>query len=814
MSRNWCLLLLGVVSLGGGLATNVQASSHPGDVGRALSTAFIGTGRDPLMSEAGKCVVFRREFTLARSPKNANLHLFANSRYMLWVNGRYVERGPARFEPKAPEYDTVNIGEFLTVGQNAISVMVTGPISNGRIAWRPLAFCAKLDADKLDLRSDAAWRWNDHTRYRGVAVDWANYYDIADARMEDGDWTQAQYDDSMWPAAVPLPSNPKEIRVHTQVDGNLVSLRVQPFENEKGSTSWWGPLSPRRIPRLKETYLVPTWSEALPKRLNAGEQIAFRFPHLVLAYVQFEVEAEAGTEIELTYSPGTRYICREGIQQFTTSDTHAVMDGAILVRSGRATIRKVEFVERLYPFTRVGSFHSSDPLLNKLWTTCVRGLEVTSEDAYIDCTDRERVEWMDCDPPAFDVTRVAMMGPPENGKAMYSDPRLLEEMLRRTAYSLQPGGWVKAHTSSDRFDIHAKMEDRACDWIEGARRYYESSGRTEVIREIWPMIATQLQYFLDRRTDRGLVSAREWVVWGNPVGYQTCEGTALNAFVYRALVDAAYLGRIVGQSADADRFDMAAASIAKAVNSILWDERSGTYFAGYYDLETAKRAVDYRPLAIPVTNHLISPTRHSALFTLDQGIVPEGRRKSVVTFLMADPPTDDAIMQYYYYFKQQYLIDQPVQDLNVLQTLRREWKDMAESPYEATFEGLHAWGSKAHCYGMFPAYFLSSYVLGVRLDGPTQNKRLLIEPRLGDLTEASGTVVTEFGTVDVSWKETGDQWSFSLTVPTRIKVKLRLPVKTPAAKILLDGRPYNATGITGRWVEFELSPGKHVGSWG
>jgi hypothetical protein len=490
------------------------------------------------------------------------------------------------------------------------------------------------------------------------------------------------------------------------------------------------------------------------------------------------------------------------------------MDGAILVRSGRATIRKVEFVERLYPFTRVGSFHSSDPLLNKLWTTCVRGLEVTSEDAYIDCTDRERVEWMDCDPPAFDVTRVAMMGPPENGKAMYSDPRLLEEMLRRTAYSLQPGGWVKAHTSSDRFDIHAKMEDRACDWIEGARRYYESSGRTEVIREIWPMIATQLQYFLDRRTDRGLVSAREWVVWGNPVGYQTCEGTALNAFVYRALVDAAYLGRIVGQSADADRFDMAAASIAKAVNSILWDERSGTYFAGYYDLETAKRAVDYRPLAIPVTNHLISPTRHSALFTLDQGIVPEGRRKSVVTFLMADPPTDDAIMQYYYYFKQQYLIDQPVQDLNVLQTLRREWKDMAESPYEATFEGLHAWGSKAHCYGMFPAYFLSSYVLGVRLDGPTQNKRLLIEPRLGDLTEASGTVVTEFGTVDVSWKETGDQWSFSLTVPTRIKVKLRLPVKTPAAKILLDGRPYNATGITGRWVEFELSPGKHVGSWG
>ena len=49
--------------------------------------------------------------------------------------------------------------------------------------------------------------------------------------------------------------------------------------------------------------------------------------------------------------------------------------------------------------------------------------------------------------------------------------------------------------------------------------------------------------------------------------------------------------------------------------------------------------------------------------------------------------------------------------------MRREWEDMANSPYQATFEGLHAWGSKAHCYGMFPAYFLSAYVLGVRLDG-------------------------------------------------------------------------------------------------
>jgi len=28
-----------------------------------------------------------------------------------------------------------------------------------------------------------------------------------------------------------------------------------------------------------------------------------------------------------------------------------------------------------------------------------------------------------------------------------------------------------------------------------------------------------MDYFLARRTERGLVRARDWVVWGNPVGY-------------------------------------------------------------------------------------------------------------------------------------------------------------------------------------------------------------------------------------------------------------------------------------------------------
>ena len=796
---------LAVVILTSAAFTVTTRAATPDAEGPALSAFFIWTSQLAAAQRPGACVAFRRQFLVSHTNVPATLHIFADARYLLWLNGRYVQRGPNRFEPAAPEYDSFAVTADLHPGTNTLVVLVASQISNGRVRLHAPGLTARLEqAGRLLCATDAAWKWSDQTRYRQVATDWPNIYDFMDGRVEDGDWTQPNYDDSHW-------------------------ANAQLIEHPT-----WGPLTASRIPALRETPVNPTWptNMAWPLSLMAGDEIAFKFSHLVLAYAQIEVEAEAGSEFQLVYLPETamghgkaaqnRFICRAGRQSFMTTDTHSIYEGKIRVTSGRVTLLGAKFVERLYPFEQLGSFECSDPLLNRLWTTCVRGLAVTSEDAYVDCADRERVEWMDCDPPAFDVTRVAMAGPTDDGKRVYSDPRLLAELLRRTAYTLQPAGWVKAHTCSDRFDIHARMEDRACDWVQGARRYYETSGKLDVIREIWPAIVQQMNYFLDRRSPRGLVVAREWVVWGDPVGYQTCEGTALNAFVYRALADAAFLGNLLGEKAQATKFAAAADDLAQAINTVLWDEAAGTYYGGYYDLAVAQAAPDYRPLRLKVENNLIEPTRHAALFALDQGVVPTDRRTRVTGFLLRHPPTESNIMQYYYFFKQQYAADEPGQDLAVLNKMRTEWRDMAYSPFEATFEALHSWGSQAHCYGMFPAYFLSSYVLGVRLNGPVQNKSLIIEPRLADLTKAVGLVVTEFGPVSVAWRLESGQWNYAIDtskLPPDVTVQLRLPAGGAASGslALLDGAPLQAgtenARSQGRWLVTPLKSGSHQGCW-
>lgn len=769
--------------------TLTPLATWPDVTGAALQQTMIWAPARAKLSS--NYVAFRKPFRLDAAPPAraaaAVMHLFADARYVLWINGRYVTRGPARFDTKGPEYDTIEVAPFLRQGENVAVVLVLGNVSNGAMQRHAPALTARLDVPAADgtvrtvLQTDPTWTWSDRTRYRSPKMDWGNTLDRIDTRLDDGEWTQLEYDDARWQRAA-------------SVDG-----------------AQWGPLSARRIPLLRETPVAPTLARPLPVELGAGQKLTFKLDRLVQAYTSLEIDADADTQFTIDYA-GIQYAARAGVQTYVSSDTHGVPGGgSITVKSGRATVRSLQLVERLYPFDILGSFTSEDPMLNKLWAMCARSGQVMSEDAYVDCSDRERVEWMDCDPPGFDITRTALAAAGPDGKPRYGDARLLHELLRRTALSLQPEGWVKAHTCSDRFDIHAKMEDRACEWVKGARRYYESTGDDAAIREIWPVIVAQMNWFLAQRTERGLVRAREWIVWGNPVGYQTLEGTGLNAFVYKALVDAAYLGRALGE--DARPFEAAAADLAAAVNRELWDESAGTYFSGYFKRGTAPQLSQFvKQFDLAVNDGKVQPTMHAALWALDAGIVPADRRERVTRFLLANRTERARVMVNYYLFSQLYAQHTAALDEEVLEMIRTRWKAMAHWPWQTSWEELDGHGSRAHIYGMFPGYFLSAYVLGVRRDAPVWDRQLIVEPRLGELRRAAGTVVTEFGPVPVSWERQGKTLSFTVEVPRDVVATLRL-AGGDARTLLINGKPIG-TETVGRYVVAKLRSGQHCGTVG
>jgi alpha-L-rhamnosidase len=223
----------------------LQSNLSPQKVGSALQRTFVWLASAPTGQQA--YIVFRKEFNLATQPTGATLHLFADSRYMLWINGQYAERGPCRFDPVATEYDTLDVGRYLQQGTNAMALLVhhyhdgkssTDWVSlNGRIMRHAPGLTARLDLLYADgrsefIRSDETWRGSPNTRFLASSTgrwedSWSSIPDRMDARRDSGDWTRPAFDDSAWEKPV-------------AVDGGL-----------------WGGLRPRGIPRLRETQVGP-----------------------------------------------------------------------------------------------------------------------------------------------------------------------------------------------------------------------------------------------------------------------------------------------------------------------------------------------------------------------------------------------------------------------------------------------------------------------------------------------------------------------------------------------------------------------------
>jgi alpha-L-rhamnosidase len=122
----------------------------------------LGTG--PSVGRFSRSL-FRRTFEVAEVPRAVPARLTADSRYVLWVNGREVGRGPARSQPSRQRYDSHDLAPYLVAGANVVTILVTY-YGEATSFWQPapagastdavLVFEARLGED--ELVSDDQWR--------------------------------------------------------------------------------------------------------------------------------------------------------------------------------------------------------------------------------------------------------------------------------------------------------------------------------------------------------------------------------------------------------------------------------------------------------------------------------------------------------------------------------------------------------------------------------------------------------------------------------------------------------------------------------
>src|ERR1039458_1254830 len=67
---------------------------------------------------------FRRTFDLPAQPSSFLIHVTADNRYKLYVNGEFVSLGPARGDLHNWRYESVDIARHLKTGKNVLAAVV------------------------------------------------------------------------------------------------------------------------------------------------------------------------------------------------------------------------------------------------------------------------------------------------------------------------------------------------------------------------------------------------------------------------------------------------------------------------------------------------------------------------------------------------------------------------------------------------------------------------------------------------------------------------------------------------------------------
>ncbi|MEJ5253409.1 MAG: family 78 glycoside hydrolase catalytic domain, partial [Armatimonadota bacterium] len=145
----------------------------------------------------------RKAFTIPNSFAQVALHITADSRYSVWVNGQYVGHGPVRAFPHRWRYDTYDISPYVCGGENVVAVLV---YHFGHSTFQYLqargGLLAQVECDgQIVAATDSTWKGIEHPAYErkmprmACQQAWAEAFD---ARRDLSHWQLAGYDDSTW----------------------------------------------------------------------------------------------------------------------------------------------------------------------------------------------------------------------------------------------------------------------------------------------------------------------------------------------------------------------------------------------------------------------------------------------------------------------------------------------------------------------------------------------------------------------------------------------------------------------------------------
>ena len=186
---------------------------------------------------------FRKKIDLPKVPSKFIIHVSADNRYQLFVNGNLIGRGPARSSRYNWNFGTYDIAGYLKTGKNIIAALVWNMAEFAPVAQisEQTGFLLQGDSTSEEiLNTNTSWKVLHDTAYAPCAINMGavlqSYVvvgpgDEVHAKDYPWGWENSDYNDDNWQAAKIL----------------YTPVVLSGF----GSDNIWT-LAPRMIPQMEE----------------------------------------------------------------------------------------------------------------------------------------------------------------------------------------------------------------------------------------------------------------------------------------------------------------------------------------------------------------------------------------------------------------------------------------------------------------------------------------------------------------------------------------------------------------------------------
>ncbi len=299
-----------------------------------------------LSCNTNDCRIFRRKFNIDKKPKTAIIRMFADSAYILYVNGVKIRRVTA-FSPDKPVFFDENIAGHLVPGENVIAVMCMHRgyptvFSDCRTPSFKLELEMVFSGDRKEyIYSDKDFKVRKNTAYSEYGIrlsEEKGCIESADNRSDIYGWQNTDFDDPAW-------ENAEELELGCEVFGEPMLMHLESGEEKiipakaviaaGAGDECEGKPYPLSVAEEIENYKVSLvyglGSECEIKPLDKGDfsYITVDFGRILTGYIRLEVDSYGGDIIDVVFSEElksdkpvisglARFVAKDGENVFET----------------------------------------------------------------------------------------------------------------------------------------------------------------------------------------------------------------------------------------------------------------------------------------------------------------------------------------------------------------------------------------------------------------------------------------------------------------------------------------------------------------